>query len=225
MFVSPVLALALAAPAAEAPKAADPWFGIPAPAPEYWPVFVLDSEDVQKELKMTPEQLKKLDALKAELTARVQKGFTLPVAKINAYYVELGKWADKALAGVLTAEQLPRHRQIVWQVLEHVEGIPGMAANPAFAKAIGLSTEQHKRAEKLRADLTTAYMKLARANPGGNAVPPGGEKLLANANAAVLKLLTDAQKKAWNEQLGEPFKGNVYLIPGVPPFQPPAMKK
>ena len=87
----------LAAPAAEAPKAADPWFGTPALAPEYWPIHILDSEDVQKELKITPEQLKKLGALKAELTARVQKGINLPIGKIRAYQDELGKWADKAL--------------------------------------------------------------------------------------------------------------------------------
>jgi hypothetical protein len=226
MLVSAVVALVLAAPAAEPPKAADPWFGIPAPAPEYWPLHILASEDVQKELKITPEQLKKIDALKAELSARLQKAATLPIAKIRPYQDELGKWADKALAGVLTGEQLPRHRQITWQVLEYLGGVTGMASNPAFARAIGLSADQQKRAAKIDADHQAAYMKLAQtAGPLGNAPVPGADRLRANADAAALKLLSDAQKKAWNEQLGEPFKGNVYLIPGVPPFQAPGPKK
>ena len=30
--------------------------------------------------------------------------------------------------------------------------------------------------------------------------------------------------KAWNDQLGEPFQGTIYFIPGVPPFKAPARK-
>lgn len=220
MLASAVLALTLAAPAP--PKAADPWFGIPVLAPEYWPVHILDSEDVQKELKLTPPQLKKLGGLKAELKTRVEKGFNLPTGKMPAYQDELGKWADKALAGVLTAEQSPRHRQITWQVLEYLGGVGGMASNPAFARVIGLTPDQRKRLAKIDADFEAAYKKLPQ--PLGNAPVPGADRLRANADAAALKVLTDAQKKAWNEQLGEPFKGTVYLMPGVPPFQPPPKK-
>ena len=226
MLATSVLALALAAPAQDPPKAkpAELRFGTPANSLYYWPVNVLTSPDVQKELKITKEQLAKLETVRAELDKRVQKGFTLPIAKMDAYYMELGGWADKQLAALVTAEQLPRYRQIVWQAMEHVDRVPGMAANPAFAQAIGMSAEQLKRAQKVRADATAAYMRLARANPGGNAIPPGGDKVLADADAAVLKLLTAEQKKAWNDQLGEPFQGTIYFIPGVPPFKAPARK-
>ena len=48
--------------------------------------------------------------------------------------------------------------------------------------------------------------------------------LRQDADEAVLKLLTDDQKKKWDELLGEPVKEEIRLLPGAPPVQPPRPK-
>jgi hypothetical protein len=235
MTASLLVALALVAPAQPPAKPpakqpakppAEAWFGIPANSTYHWPAHVLTSADVQKELKLTRAQLAKLPPIRAELDRRVQRSGTLPPAKLEPYFVEAGKWADKAVAGVLTEEQRPRHRQITWQVLEFLGGPVGMATNPVFAREIGLSADQVKRAEKVQAEYQAAWQRLVQANPlAGNAPIPGADQLQAKADEAVLKLLTDDQKKKWNEVLGEPFKGDIHLLPGMPPFKAPGPKK
>ena len=235
-----LLVFVLIAPIAQEPKPKDPppkepakaevGFGLSPQSEYHWPLHVLTSPDVQKELKLTREQIAKLDGLQAELGKKVNAGAaTLPVAKLNAHFLACGQWADKAVADLLTTEQRPRHRQIVWQVLEFNGSVSGMVADPVFAKELGLTADQQKQAKKIEADFKAAWLKLTQANPGGNAPLPGEDALVKKYEEAALKLLTAEQKKKWNELLGEPFKGDILPIP-VPglrpnPFKAPAEKK
>ena len=61
--------------------------------------------------------------------------------------------------------------------MEFNGGVRGMAPNPVFAKEVGLSADQLKQAKKIDADYQAAWLKLVRANPNGNAAPPGEEEL------------------------------------------------
>src|SRR5262249_15554931 len=131
---------------------------------------------------------------------------------------------------LLTADQRPRHRQIVWQVLEFNGGVRGMVANPIFAKEVGLTANQQKQGQKINADHQAAWIKLVQANPlVGNGPVPGEDALTKKSEEAALKLLTAEQKKKWNEVLGEPFKGDVvpFPVPGLRPnpFKAPEEKK
>jgi hypothetical protein len=235
MFASPLVALALVVPAqppAKQPPAkqpADVSFGLEASSEYHWPLYVLTSPDVQKELKLTREQLRAFAALQPELKKRVEAGFTLPTNRIIAHNKEVGRWADRAVAERLTADQYPRYRQIVWQVLEFNGGPLGMASNPVFSKEIGFTPEQIKKAEQIAAEYYKAWKKLALAGPLGNAPVPGADKLSEDANEKALKLLTAEHKKKWNAALGEPFEGDItpLPVPGMPPkpFKAPAQKK
>ena len=234
-----LVALVLIAPAQD-PKPKDPpakevkpevGFGLSPQSEYHWPLYVLTSPDVQKELKLTKEQIAKIDGLQKELGKKVMDGAaTLPVAKLKAHFLACGQWADKAVADLLTTEQRPRHRQIVWQVQECSSGgVRGMAANPVFAREVGLTADQQKQAAKIEADFRAAWLKLVQAGPGRNAPLPGEDALVKKSEEAALKLLTAEQKKKWNEVLGEPFQGDVvpFPVPGQRPnpFKIPAEKK
>lgn len=235
MLVVSFLALTVAAPPADpppkqpAPAKPPVVFGLEASSEYHWPLYVLSSPGVQKELKFTREQVAKLAPLQAELKKRVEAGVNLPANRIAAHNKKVGEWADQAVADLLTAEQKPRHRQIVWQVLEFNGGVVGMATNPVFAREVGLSGEQQKKAEQFYAEYYKAWLKLVKMNPGGNAPIPGEEKLYEQANEKALKLLTAEQRKKWNEVLGPPYQGEIapLPIPGIPPkpFKAPAEKK
>jgi hypothetical protein len=232
-----LLALALLAPA-QAPKeppksdakpAAVAGFGLDAASEFYWPTYLLLSPDVAKELKVTKEQAKLIEGVQAELKKVAAEVGGLAPAAARKHVAAMTAWADKSLAGVLDPEQRVRHRQILWQVLEFTGGVRAMTNNPAFAKEVGLSADQQRKARKIEADFQAAWLKLVRTNPaGGNGPVPGEEALAKKANEDATKMLTAEQKKKWNELLGEPFKGDVvqFTIPGLRPvkFQAPEKK-
>jgi hypothetical protein len=230
-----VLVFALIAPLADDPKskepakAAAPGFGLTAETEFHWPFFIASSPDIQKELKLSKEQITAFNEVQAELKKSTADLGLLTPAQARTHVAKVTTWADETVGTLLMPEQQKRHRQLVWQVLEFNGGVRVMAANPAFAKEIGLSADQLKQAKKIDADYYTAWMKLVRANPLiGNGPVPGEEELSKKSNEAVLKLLTAEQKKKWNEALGEPFKGEVkqFPIPGIRPvpFKAPEKK-
>ncbi|MBX9625015.1 MAG: hypothetical protein K2X82_14505 [Gemmataceae bacterium] len=225
--MTPLLTLALLA-AADPPKPAETGFGLPVQTDYHWPFYVLESPGVRKELGLTDAQVAKLDALRPELQRRMEAAFALPVNRIAAHQREVGVWLDRAVAGVLTADQRPRYRQVVWQVLEFEQGPVHLAANPAVARELGLTAEQARKARQVQADYQRDWARLVRANPGGTAARPGEEELFDKANAAALKVLTAEQKKRWNEALGKAYDGEIkpLPVPGQPPkvFKAPAGK-
>ncbi len=229
-----VLVFALIAPIAQPknppPKTSDAvGFGLTADSEFYWPLYITKSPDVQKELKLSKEQLAAFDGAEADLKKSVVDLGGLKPAQARAYAAKLAKWADETVATVLKAEQQKRHCQIVWQVLEFTGGMRALAVNPAFAKEIGLTADQLKQAKKIDADYYVGWQKLVRANPiVGNGPVPGEDALAKKSEEATLKLLSAEQKKKWNEALGEPFVGEVkqFTIPGLRPvtFKAPEKK-
>lgn len=210
---------AAAAPPPPAPKPAEAAFGLPATTEFYWPFYVLESPGVRKELGLTAAQVAKLDALRPAIQKRVEAGLDLPPGRLPAHRKEFGAWLDRSVAGVLTAGQLPRYRQVVWQVLEFNDGPVALAANPVFARELGLTADQARKARQVEADYARAWDRLVRANPGRAGPLPGEEALVAKANETALKLLTADQKKKWDEVLGKPYGGEITPLPI--PNQPP----
>jgi len=235
-----LLVFALIAPVAQDPKPKDPpakqpakaeiAFGLTADSKYYWPFHIIQSPDVQKELKLTKQQLKAFETAQADLEEATRELPLLKPAQAKAQAAKVTKWAEETVVAILTPEQQKRHRQILWQVLESGGGAYGQAANPVFAKEVGLTADQVKQAKKIETDYLAAWQKMALANPlAGNMPLPGEEELRKKAEDAALKLLKPEQKKRWNEALGEPFKGEVwnFPIPGLrqKTFKAPAEKK
>lgn len=206
-------------------------FGLPADADQYLPLWVLRDPDVRKELKLAPDQVKALRAIEDAIPARIV-GRPPSRATADEQLRDLGAGLDAEAARVLTADQLPRYRQIVWQAVEFADGAAGMATNPAAARAIGLTPEQVGRARAIRERADAEFDRLAdraaRSRPGGvqNGRPvAGADRIAARASAGVVALLTADQKKAWNALLGEPLVARFQVSPWSGPFKAPAAKR
>jgi hypothetical protein len=203
-------------------------FGIPADNKSYWPVHVLTRSAVQDELKFTDDQKKQAAKLQDDMDEQITTAAgTLRPAAIPRAFADIARKTDTAIDKLLAAEQKSRFRQVTWQVMEHVSGPTGIVTNPVFAKELGLTAEQRKAVAKIAKDHEAAANALFRqAPPGGNFRPAGLDKLQEKFDAQLMKALTDAHKKKWNEIVGEPFKGKIDM-PGsfLPEFAPPVPKK
>jgi hypothetical protein len=152
------------------------------------------SEDVRKELKLTPEQARKLhDLNEARLAEVLHLRQTLDQDEYARKLAERGREDDKKVAEVLDAGQLKRLRQIVVQQMTRGEGPRVVTARvaecPEIAEPLKLTDEQKGR---LRA---------------GDHLPD---------------MLTADQKKTLEGLAGEPFRGEVVPPPlaRTPPVEP-----
>jgi hypothetical protein len=119
---------------------------------------------VQDELKLTEDQLKKLDAATAEMRTRFPPQEMAQALqdeeKGDRLYAERSAYVEKVLADVLTKEQQARFRELNLQQLEAPAGPGGSgpgggfgpgfafrtaASYPGVAEAIKLTAEQKKR--------------------------------------------------------------------------------
>lgn len=172
--------------------------------------------EVQKELKMTQEQIDKIAAKQQEVQQAMQElrqggggGQQLSAeerAKRNEQIQEIQK---KAVSGILDATQMKRFHQ-----LELQQQGPVALTRKDVASEMKLSEEQ---TTKIREIQTKMNEDLRAARPGGG----GGQQLSAEeraqmqaktqeiqkaANEKIVALLTDAQKTQWKEMTGEEFK-------------------
>jgi hypothetical protein len=188
---------------ADDPKPTRPAVGMPS-------LRLLHQKAVQEELKMTDEQVKKVDAvaqkLKDEREAAIDKGEKPDLAKM----VEK---MDKAVAEFLKPEQLKRLKQIQLQV-----GGPRVFNNPELAKEMKITDAQQKKLKELQdenaAEVKKIYEKDAESRDEAR-------KKVAELNNKVgeriIDLMEGEQKEKWKEKVGEPFKG---VLPFGPPMEP-----
>jgi len=188
------------------------------------------SKALQEELKISDEQKTKLEAVvkaNREKTTEAMKGINFremtedqrkELTEKMAKSVEENK---KAIEGVLTPEQAKRAGQINYQVM----GIRAFS-NKDVQTALKMSDDQK---EKIKT-VYEAYQKDARELGGGRGGFGGGkptdeeakkatenrkksEALRAEAEEKIVTSMSDEQKKAWKDMIGEKFDTSK-LTPG-----------
>lgn len=144
------------------------------------------NRSIQEELKMTADQVKKAEELRAELLEKYPAPIsrTSDAAALEKALGERSAFVEAEVKKLLSAEQAKRFREIMLQAREPRQDSTGSpfstainsaAAYPGVAEAIKLTDDQKK-------------------------------KLLAGTPPA--EVLTDEQKNAIAKMLGEPFKGD-----------------
>jgi len=171
------------------------------------PLGMLNNPQIQKELKLTDDQIKKVADLGKEMrdkhSGEVAKLQELDRSERQPKFEEFRKKVDeeskKLLAGVLKPEQEKRLRQIQMQR----EGAQAFA-NSEVESMLKLTVEQKDKIKTINDD---ARKEIEEAFQGGRG-PEAFQKMqtirkesLENATA----VLTDDQKKTWKEMTGEPF--------------------
>jgi uncharacterized protein YajQ (UPF0234 family) len=173
------------------------------------PANLLANPGVQKELKLTPEQVEKATALS---TATREKMTELRssleglegqerMAKQAELMKPITEENTKKIKGFLKDEQYTRLTQIDLQQ----RGVAGALADKELAKKLSVSDE-------LMTDMQAEAREIQQsAGDDRQAAMQKVTSLRAETNKKVLALLSDDQKKTWKEMTGEPFT--------VPPMQ------
>jgi hypothetical protein len=157
---------------------------------------------VQKELKLTDEQVEKVKTAAKDLLTSLKDSFPGKDATAEQraeFAKKSSEVRNKVLAGILKPAQMKRLRQIELQ-----------QSGPTDAdsqKELGLSDEQKTKIKEIadksreeRRDLGKGF----KDNP--KETQEKMAKLTKDTTEKELAVLTDAQKKQWKEMTGEPFE-------------------
>jgi hypothetical protein len=192
------------------------------------------SPSVQKELKLTEDQVGKVKELDAKARADRKGLFRINQEEERQQRDrELFKATEKALADILTPEQSKRLKQIALQItgplfVLHRRDSTNNASQAEVDRAIGLTDEQREKISTIWKDFQASAHDLLRAGVGGGnrvyATPESTKKaraLNSKADIEVFALLTDEQKRKWKELIGEVFTGTIMTPLGPHTPQPP----
>ncbi len=189
---------------------------------------------LQWELRLTDEQIDRLEAVEAE----VQRGHREEAERLArlreessgagmALFRQIQRETRKALPNILTPPQWERVRQIEAQL----QG-PSAFTDPAVQQELRLTYEQKEAIDKVLAEAEKAQRAGRRASRfgGGLDAPFGGpngeeeaKRKLEQSGQVLKKLeeqLTPEQKKRWAALVGEPCKA----LPKVRPFWSPRLR-
>lgn len=190
--------------------------GIPGGGPQ---LMLLNHKDVQDELKLSDEQVKKVKELVAQQQEMLKGGAITP--ELLKKLQEMGQAAQKAIADALKPEQLKRLQQ-----LEVQQRGPMAFFDPRVAKELGITPEQQG---KLGMAIAESFKKRAEMFKDLKGDIKELQKRIAEMNRAtldeVVKGLTPEQQTKWKDLAGEPFKGTLPggiggFGPGFPPPPP-----
>ncbi len=171
--------------------------------------LLLSNKGVQKELKLTDEQARKLEAFRTEARemAREQaRGLRdLPADGRRAKLQELTRSSNEALqkglADTLKPEQVKRFEQIAVQAAPDAFGIPRVQ------EALKLTDDQKAQIKEINEETTKSMRGLRdEFRNDREAAMKKGAEMRKGAKEKAAALLTDDQKKAWKELIGEPYE-------------------
>jgi hypothetical protein len=175
------------------------------------PVFMVFCDKVQKELKLSDEQKKKLEKrLQGTVQDTMQLFQKLADKEPEERDKELHAYRQKAqenltafLQGLLQEDQSKRLRQVMLQR----EG-PFALGHPDLAKELKITDEQRKQFLAVVQEMEKQIQPLLKEVQSGGKpeeIGPKVMKIRKEHEAKVEALLTDAQKKQFQEMLGKPF--------------------
>ncbi len=168
--------------------------------------MLVQSPKVQQELKLTDEQRQKLQELVEQLREKMrgagQKLREAPPEERQKQLQAMREEVEKQLATVLNERQGKRLKQIALQV----EGYAALG-RPEVAKQVGLTEEQTLKVRDVLQQAREKGRELFQQRPPDRqAIRQKLQEIRRWVDEQIQPLLTDEQKKKWQELVGEPFK-------------------
>lgn len=187
---------------------------------------LLAMEQVQKELKLSEEQLGKVKKVTEDLTAemRKQSAALRDIEDREKRQAEMTKLADQfdqkareQLRDVLTTEQTTRLFQIRMQVRSVVDNL----GSKDVADKLKLTEEQKKKVAQMAKDLQTKQSELLRDMRDATAEQRTEafeklRKLRSDTDKAALEVLTEEQSKTFKEMQGKKIELKMERRPRPP---------
>jgi hypothetical protein len=170
------------------------------------PVLMLASQkSVQEELKLSDEQIKQVAKIVEDMKAKAADLTETDPKERMKKAVQMFQGAEKSVFALLKPEQSKRLRQIALQQQHLARALE----STEVAKELQLSEEQTKQVRAIREDAAREMSRLSENAKSRDEVREKTAALAKSTEEKLLKVLTEEQKRKWNELLGEPFKGEL----------------
>ena len=171
---------------------------------------VLGTTEGQAELKITPEQVTKLQGLQENMRSSMMERFQaiqdVPEderrGKMESVMKEVGEGMKKDIKSILDADQFKRYEQIATQAM-------GFSAfsQPEIQKALKVTDAQKEQFEKIQEENMEMMRDAFQSNPGDREAAMKAMTEIRNKSMEKAKtLLTAEQKVTWEEMVGKPFQ-------------------
>jgi len=182
--------------------------------------MLLGQKSVQEELKLSDDQIKKVQ----ELGEKTRASFTglqgLSREEIQKRMEESRKESEKAVAEILKPEQQKRLKEIAFQQQMRM-GLQAVLTNPENAKELGITEEQKEKLQLLAEDGRKFREELGIGGGGGGfgrLTDEQRQKLndyRKSVDEKINKMLTDEQKAKLKAMAGAEFKGEITPFGGA----------
>jgi hypothetical protein len=177
------------------------------------PLPLLRHKSVQEDIKLSAEQIQKLQVILEREMESLKSWLELDVVERSKKMAEMWKQDEKLMAAILKPEQAKRLYQVG---LQHYGG--RALEDATVAKELNLTDDQKSKINEILDKVgTQAGELLDMHREAGTRVPNEtwtkiGD-LVQAASEKILNLLTPDQKTKWKEMTGEPFKGEIRFGP------------
>jgi hypothetical protein len=165
---------------------------------------LMANESVQKELKLSDEQIEKAKKAAVDVAGKFRDDFAKfkdasPEEK-SALRQKMTDEAFKVLGDILKPEQMKRLKQIELQQTGLVD------ANAQ--KELKLTDEQKEKIKKIAEETSQKRREIMKEAQGGDfkGVREKVESLTKESRAKESAVLSEEQKKQWKDMTGEPFE-------------------
>jgi hypothetical protein len=203
------LFLAVALPEAQAgpPLSSQPVGGLP---PLGTPEELLQHADVQKELKLSHQQLEAINQVTRTLAEKYQREFdkirSLGSQERRQKQTDLVKTVSQELANALTPVLEAGQARRLGQIFLQRQGLQALT-DPKIEKGLRLTEAQKTKLKSIRDDAAKQARALFRGSAQGTfqEVITKVEQIRSQSLEKSVALLTSGQKQVWHDLLGEPF--------------------
>lgn len=166
-------------------------------------VMLLRQQSVQKELKLTPDEVEKVHKYCAQQWEKAQKASKLSEKEQDQEFTKMAKENERFVDATLTKEQAKRLHQITLQTAGLL-----CVTRQEVATKLKLTEEQKKRLPQFHKEAHHEVEELIHVTKKEEKRERLRELRETNRKR-LLELLTDEQEVAWNKMIGEPFKGDL----------------
>jgi Spy/CpxP family protein refolding chaperone len=167
-------------------------------------LFLLGQKSVQEELKLSDEQIKKVQELAQAQRSNRGDFQGLGREEIQKKLAERAKAQNEALAKILDAKQLKRAKQIALQQQTRF-GLGFALNNEEVAKSLNITDEQKEKIRQIQGKVREEMQGVGFDEQGRKK----REEVMKAANERMESVLTAEQKTKLKEMQGEPFKGEI----------------
>jgi len=181
-------------------------------------VALAKAKDVAADLKLSEDQVKKLEDLDKKLGEKRRSAMQDAAGDREAMQTamqEIAKDTEKGLGEVVNADQLKRLKQLQLQSSMKNGGLMAALGNPDVVKGLKLNEEQQEQLKGFRDDMMSTMREMFQGGGDQAEMRKKMTEYRASLDKKVAKLLTEDQNKALKEMQGAEFKGQFPAPPAM----------